>query len=144
MPPRSSIMARKSSQKKGVASLEARRRPRTTSGPQLGRYGRKSPKLKLTPGHKAILRRRVLPSSRPPQPRELLKFSRAGREFLNYCIKHILTSSNLVLKEGSNWKVNQSVAGVNPGEFFTSLDACAESMISYLEAQYKEQVPSAA
>ncbi len=144
MSPKSTIMARKSSRKKGVASLEARKRPKTTSGPQLGTYGRKKLKVSLTPGHKAVLRRgTATPVIRTLRPRTG-PMSRADREFLIFCIKHILTSTNLVIKEGVNWRLRESIAGVNSGEAFTSLDACAASMVASLEAQYQERVVAAA
>ena len=69
----------------------------------------------------------------------------AQRDFLHFAIKRILTSGNLVILSGEQCQLNQAVGGVNPGENFTSLDACADSLIASLRAQYeRDKKPEAA
>ena len=119
---------RKISRKKGVASAEAHPKPKTTSGPKLGVYGLRHPASKLTPGHRRALRTNIQAAR-----------SVAGQfnhKFIVFCIKHILTSGNLVLKKGNQWRLRNDIAEVGAGEPFTSLDACGEAMIAALQVQY--------
>jgi len=144
MPPKNTTLTRRSSRKKVLNSVNARRKPLTTSEPRLGAYGRKHPAPKLTPGHKRILRGTT--SKKPRQASqgsdEHPAPSRGG--FLLFCIKRVLTSGDLVLRDGNLWRLREDVVGVSSGEDFISLDACAQAMISSLEAQYRGESRSAA
>ncbi|OFZ18278.1 MAG: hypothetical protein A2X94_07525 [Bdellovibrionales bacterium GWB1_55_8] len=68
----------------------------------------------------------------------------AQRDFLHFAIKRILTSGNLVKLSGEQCELAAVIAGVNPGENFVSLDACADSVIASLRSQYEREKRQAA
>lgn len=126
------ILSRRTARKKGVASAQARQRPATTSGPRLGTYRLKhSEQRQPTLGRK----RGMLPGkARAVEPESIQ--NPAKQDFLVFCVRQILTSGGLVLREGPYWSLREDVGGVSKGEVFISLDSCARAVAAALQYQY--------